>query len=279
MTGEPRDMTEADIPALDALLGAAYGTPGSHERRLREGYASGATRTFVVDVDGAPAGMATLHDYDTMGYVALLGVLPQRQRLGIGRRIMEAVMAESERRGHTTLALESSDAGRRLYDELGFATLAMTRFFEGPPAVAPIDHEHVRRATPDDAAFICAYDAVAFGGNRSASLLPFFAQPDRAVFIADDGHVIAGYAVASGNRVGPLLAQTPGAAAALLDAACEALGTPTIRMAVPEENSSALALVARRGWKPIGRNAHMVRGATTHVPRRAIYALKSLGEG
>jgi hypothetical protein len=206
-------------------------------------------------------------------------VLPERQRLGIGRRIMEAVMAESELRGHTTLALEASAAGRRLYDELGFSALAMTRFFEGPPSAAPIDHEHVRRATQDDAGFICAYDAVAFGGNRSATLLPFFAQPDRAVFIADDGHVIAGYAVASGNRVGPLLAQTPGAAAALLDAACEALGTPTIRMAVPEENSSALALVAQRGWKPIARNTHMARGSTLHVPRRAIYGLKSLGEG
>ena len=279
MTGEPRPSSEADIPALDALLGAAYATPGTHERRLRESHASGAAITFVVDVDGAPAGMGTLHDYDTMGYVALLGVSPAHQRLGIGRRIMAAVIAESDRRGHATLALESSDAGRRLYDQLGFTALAMTRFFEGPPAAEPIDHEHVRRAEPGDADFICAYDAVAFGGNRAATIRQFFAQPDRTIFIADDGHVIAGYAVAIGNRVGPLLAQTPGAAAALLDAACDALGTPAVRMAVPEENTSALALVARRGWTPIGRNAHMVRGAATHVPRRAIYGLMSLGEG
>ena len=134
-------------------------------------------------------------------------------------------------------------------------------------------------AEPGDLDFICAYDAVAFGGNRAATIRQYFAQPDRAIFIADDGHVIAGYAVASGNRVGPLLAQTPGAAAALLDAACETLDTPTIRMAVPEENSSALALVAQRGWKPVGRNAHMARGTTTHVPRRHIYGLMSLGEG
>jgi len=274
-----RDMTAADIPALDALLQGAYGASLSYDRRLREALENHMSRTVVIDGDAGPVAVGTLHDYDTIGYIALMGVAPEHQRQGLGRRLMDALMAEADERQLGVLALESSEAGRRLYDSLGFVPLAITLGVAGPCAAGPIADVRVRRARVDDAEIIAAYDAVAFGGDRASTIRGWFADAQCAVFIADDGDHIGGYAVARERRVGPWVAQSPGAAASLFDAARATLDSPTAVVYVPEENLSALAILAQRGWTPRTRNTHMVRGTPTHVPRRGIYGLISLGEG
>jgi len=45
---------------------------------------------------------------------------PDRRRLGLARRIVEALIAESRRRGYGRVSLHASDEGRPLYDSLGF---------------------------------------------------------------------------------------------------------------------------------------------------------------
>jgi hypothetical protein len=99
------------------------------------------------------------------------------------------------------------------------------------------------------------------------------------VFIADDGDHIGGYVVAREGRIGPWVAQSPGAAAALFDAARAALDGSIAVVYVPEENLSALAILAQRGWTPRTRNTHMARGESATISRRGIYGLISLGEG
>jgi GNAT superfamily N-acetyltransferase len=279
MSGEIRDMVSADIPALSTLLQSAYAASHSYERRLNDALENRSSRTFVIDGDDGPVAMGTLHDYVTMGYVALMGVAPEQQRQGYGRRLMEAIVAESDRRQNTVLALESSEAGRRLYDALGFSQLGITLGLAGQCAAGPIADERVRRATPDDRGLIAAYDAVAFGGDRSDTIAGWFRDDTCAVFIADDGDHVGGYSVARERRIGPWIAQSPGAAAALFDAARAALDGSSAVVYVPEENLSALAILGQRGWTPRTRNMHMARGAATHVPRRTIYGLISLGEG
>jgi GNAT superfamily N-acetyltransferase len=279
MSGEIRDMVAADIPALSALLQGAYGASHSYERRLNDALDNRSSRTFVIDGDAGPVAMGTLHDYVTIGYVALMGVAPEHQRQGYGRRLMEAIVDESDRRENKVLALESSDAGRRLYDAMGFAALGITLGVAGPCAAGPIADVRVRRATLDDRGIIAAYDAVAFGGDRSDTIDGWFRDDACAVFIADDGDHIGGYSVARERRIGPWVAQSPGAAGSLFDAARATLDATSAVVYVPEENLSALAILAQRGWTPRTRNTHMARGPATHVPRRTIYGLISLGEG
>ena len=132
MTGPLRELVAADIPALDAVLQVAYGASRSYDRRLHDALRNGSSRTFVIDGDAGPIAMGTLNDYGTIGYVAMMGVAPAYQRQGVGRRLMDAILAESLERGHEVLALESSDAGQRLYDALGFQKIGVTLGVAGP---------------------------------------------------------------------------------------------------------------------------------------------------
>jgi ribosomal-protein-alanine N-acetyltransferase len=275
-----RDMVAADIPALDSVLQIAYGASRSYDRRLRDALANPTARTIVIEHDGKPAAMGTLHDYSTVGYVALLGVAPEHQRQGMGRRLMDALIDASRALGHATLALESTDAARRLYERLGFTALGVTLGVAGRcNADATVSDARVRRAMVADAEIIAAYDAVAFGGDRATTIGTWFADGACTVFIADDGDHIGGYVVARAGRIGPWVAQSPGAAAALFDAARAVLDGSNAVVYVPEENFSALAILAQRGWTPRTRNAHMALGDTSNASRRGIYGLISLGEG
>ena len=166
-----RAMVEADVPALDALLRRAYGVTSSYDARLRAGFANPRARTLVVDDGERPLAMGTLHDYDRIGYVALMGVEPAAQRRGLGRTVLDALLALSRGYGHPVVSLEATEAGRALYERAGFVKQAETAGFAGPCATAMPDAHHVRRATPRDVELLCAYDAVAFGGpsRRRAS--------------------------------------------------------------------------------------------------------------
>jgi ribosomal-protein-alanine N-acetyltransferase len=274
-----RDMAERDVPALDALLRAAYETSHSLEARLRAGLTSGAARTFVADDAGGPVGMATLHDYGPIGYVALVGVAPSQQGCGIGRSLMEALIADSERRGHRALALESSDEGQHLYRTLGFRELGPTLTFEGTCPAAASAARGVRRARSEDRDAVCACDRRAFGGDRSATIDQWFALSGCTILVAPGGADISGYAVVRDRRMAPLIAQTPAAAADLFAGAQAVLAGETARVSMPAENGAGLELLTQHGWRERFRNAHMVRGTPLRFPRSGIYGLISLGEG
>jgi ribosomal protein S18 acetylase RimI-like enzyme len=280
MTFAIRDMTEQDVPALDALLRAAYETSRSLVPRLRTAFTSGAARTFVADGGDGPIGMATLHDYGTIGYVSLVGVAPEHQAKGIGRRLMEVLIADSDRRAHRALALESSDEGRHLYDTLGFTELGATITVESPATIdVRAERAGVRRARSDDCDAVYACDERAFGGDRSSTIGPWFQRDDYAMYVVPDGNGISGYAVVRDGRIAPWIASSPFVATALFDAAVTALGGEAVRASVPADNAAAVDLVTRRGWRERFRNAHMVRGAPLRFPRSGIYGLISLGEG
>jgi GNAT superfamily N-acetyltransferase len=60
---------------------------------------------------------------DTAG-VTLMATPPQHQRKGIGRALLTQVIADYRRRGVQRFHLGSSEAGRRLYESLGFELVA-----------------------------------------------------------------------------------------------------------------------------------------------------------
>lgn len=53
-------------------------------------------------------------------YVQWVSTAPQHHRKGHARAIMDAILAETDRRGIEVVELHSTPAGRRLYENLGF---------------------------------------------------------------------------------------------------------------------------------------------------------------
>lgn len=77
---------------------------------------------FIVARDGALAGLAGIELYDTAALIRSVVVAPSHRRAGIGRRLMDAIIARAKSEGVGTLYLLTEDA-RPFFESLGFRAI------------------------------------------------------------------------------------------------------------------------------------------------------------
>lgn len=122
-----------------------YATPAHFDAAVLEGF----ERVCDLDLegsrvlldDGAPVGFAMLGVRGPRGWVGGMGVVPDARRHGHGRRLMEALLDESRRRGLLVLGLEvltDNTKAIALYEGLGFRTLRRLEVWERPTAPPPV---------------------------------------------------------------------------------------------------------------------------------------------
>lgn len=218
-------------------------------------------------------------DYASVG---MMLVAARYGRRGLGRALMTHLLAAAGEGASVTLF--ATDAGRPLYEKLGFvpvrrnvsfagrfqaaANLDNSKKRPGGDAVAADGQGLVRTAAEADLPAILALDRAVFGGDRGVILtrLPSFA--DRIVVLEADGpggREVAGYAAAWRNGpastvIGPLVA--PGGAAARLLVTELAAGAATpVRLDLDPDRPELPGWANARGLEPVGRTVVMARGA------------------
>jgi len=88
---------------------------------------SPALDVWIASLDGTCVGAVTLTlQGDTAGVWAM-GVDPDVQRKGVGRRLLTTAMREAATRGIRRFYLGATPAGKPLYERLGFATQLVTQ--------------------------------------------------------------------------------------------------------------------------------------------------------
>ena len=90
------------------------------------------TRHYLVALQGEDVvvGYAGLCDYPDEAFVQTLAVAPHAQGRGLGRRLLEALLAEAQRRGQHAVSLEvraDNERAQRLYARHGFQRSAVRR--------------------------------------------------------------------------------------------------------------------------------------------------------
>lgn len=75
---------------------------------------------YLVYLDGKPIGTGTLFIKEDMGAVFHIATLPEYQRRGAGRAMMQFLMNKAYTMGLKRLVLHSSHVGEKLYASLGF---------------------------------------------------------------------------------------------------------------------------------------------------------------
>lgn len=133
----PRSATADDLPAILALL-EADGLPAA-------GVAEALATFRVVEDDGRIVGVAGLEVRGSDGVLRSVAVDPSRRGEGLGRHLVEAVLAEARRRGLTHLYLLTTTA-QDWFPRHGFrvveresaspAVRASVEFAEACPATA-----------------------------------------------------------------------------------------------------------------------------------------------
>ena len=123
-----RPMALADLPAVMVLEEELFAPDTWTAAMYREELAQTGTRYYLVadDDDGAVAGYAGLIAYADEAHVATIGVARARQGEGIGALLLDALLAEADRRRSPVVLLEvRADNGlaQGLYRRRGFTEI------------------------------------------------------------------------------------------------------------------------------------------------------------
>ena len=283
-TIEPLD--EADLDRVADVLRLAYKVDRDYHYILRLHLFVQPHGSLVARLDGDVVGFGAATNYGPFSYIALMATHPRVQRQGIARRVLDELVAWTERSGCPTMLLDSSAAGQRLYETSGFTTIDRTIVFrresrEGP--VATGQKPELMSGPRINVASLVAFDSPAFGADR-ARLLGYLLDQSPGRFIAswDDHGMVNGYLVAQANQtIGPWVASDRIVAEALLSRAIRefAFGSDP-EVLVSGSNEAALAILHRHGFKEQRTLSHMVRGRRVERARATkIFGQTSLGLG
>ena len=126
---------------------------------------------------------------DTAARLGLVMVSPDSQGLGIGRRLMERLLASRPR----SVMLLATPAGRPLYERLGFVEVGVVCQHQGEYSGGRHPDPRIRAAISEDRSAVLCLDAAVFGIPRPAVLEHLLAV-GRAFVLVETGRVV-GYAI------------------------------------------------------------------------------------
>jgi ribosomal protein S18 acetylase RimI-like enzyme len=254
-------MTADDIPAATrAILADDWG-----DRRAWFEFVVGhpSCRAVVAEVDGEIVGTGVTTVNGPVAWIGTIWVAPAWRRGGLGTALTGATIEEAEAASARTLLLVATEAGRPLYEGLGFEVQSWYVTLEAPgvgaaPA-ATMGPPRLRAFDTADLASMASLDRAATGEDRG-HLLSAFASPASArVLDGRDG--IAGFVVRAPWGGGATIAPAASDAAAILQARRVAAGPGRrVRAGLLAENTAGLAVLGRQGWTEAWRAPRLIRG-------------------
>ena len=230
----------------------------------------------VVDDRDRVVGVGSGIAYGELGFVGNMIVDVAQRRRGIGSVILESVVDFLESRGVVRLELYATQDGRPLYARHGFEPAGpstMVRITRG--IGRPAEGVRLADATHEAAAELIAYDTPRFGGNRGTLLRAMLDDGERPLVVARRNGRIAGFGWLrpDGERVGPLVADSPEVAIALVWEALDRMPqAETLALNLPAGNRGGAERLAALGATLEAWDGRMARGP--QVPRReeTVYA-------
>ncbi|MEH3101035.1 GNAT family N-acetyltransferase [Sphingomonas adhaesiva] len=279
-----RRMTPADLPAAhdlsrevkwphriedwEMMLALGEGQVAEIDDRI-----VGSALTWQFGADGDASRAAT---------IGMVIVTPHAQGMGIGRRLMEALL---ERHPGRSVMLNATEEGLPLYEKLGFERLGTIVQHQGAafrvPVAELIPGERVRPLGTKDDETLFALARAATGMDRRA-LLEAILPGAQGVMLTRENEPV-GFALfrrfGRGYLIGPVVAPDVGGAKVLISHWLGSNAGAFCRMDVPETSGLAEWL-EDLGLPQVGRVVTMVRGpAPATDPATRLFSLTTQALG
>jgi ribosomal-protein-alanine N-acetyltransferase len=135
MTVVLRAMTVDDLPAIMQLEEDLFAPDTWTAAMYRDELGRPDTRHYLVAENGpGVVGYGGLIAYDDEAHIATLGVAPDRQGEGLGALLLDALLAEADRRSPVVLleVRADNDVAQGLYRRRGFAEIGRRRRYYQP---------------------------------------------------------------------------------------------------------------------------------------------------
>ena len=231
----------------------------------------------VVDERDRIIGVGSGIAYGALGIVGNMIVDGGHRRRGIGSAILTSVIEFLAHCGATRIELYATSEGRPLYARHGFELMGASTMVRMPRDIAvAADGIELSDDGPAALSELVAFDAPRFGGNRAAIIAPMLTDPARPLIVARRDRQIVGYGWVrpDGERVGPLLAETPEIATALVG---EAFGrmpsADRLALNLPPGNRRGAARLAQLGGELERWDGRMGRGPQVARRDDTIYGM------
>jgi predicted N-acetyltransferase YhbS len=275
-------LADADLESADTILQLAFQSSVSRIDDLRIYRKLSPDGWFLASHRGQPVGMVGAVNYGTFAQVGYLAVHPGEQRKGIGLALMEFLLARLDQQNIPRVFLDASEAGRPLYEKLGFTVFGETLTFQRHRNTAIRDRpSNIQVITVRELDELAQWDSTAFGMNRKRVLQILLAYyPERAFMLRDGTGKVAGYFLAQERRIGPWVTHRSEDAEILLQVALSLPYKEPVSIVIPAENEDGMKLLRHYGFKQVRTNHHMGTGqGESPGQRKKIYAQTNLAIG
>jgi GNAT superfamily N-acetyltransferase len=254
-----RPMRPDDLPGLTAaILADDWG-----DRRSWLEFVTrhpGCRAMVAADGDDVAFATAVVTLNGPVGWIGTVWVDPARRRGGVGRALTAAVVDEADAAGCRTLVLVATDAGRPLYEGLGFSVQTWYVTVEAPGLPPGPSDPRVRPFRPTDLPGMLALDRSATGEDRR-HLVEAFATPTSARVLEGHDGGPAGFVVRAPWGGGATIAFDPDDARAILAARRRTAGPERrVRAGLLLDNAAGLGALRLDGWREAWRAPRLVRG-------------------
>ncbi len=240
---------------------------------------------FLIGAIGeVPVGCISVVRYgETFAFLGLYMLHPEFRGRGYGKQLWNRGMALA---GNRIIGLDGVVAQQENYRRYGFETAYRTLRYGGIPQVPDVG-EQARQVVPVTDGKLDAlvhYDAEIFPGLRYSFIRAWCGTPERRrSFIVGGGSRVRGYGTIrrcfEGYKIGPLFANKPEVALALLGKLlAEAKGAP-VYLDVPADNLPAIKLAEECGLSPVFETARMYRGKAPEMPLDRVFGITTLELG
>lgn len=245
-------------------------------------FAADATGFLMGWLEEQPIGCISVVKYGTdFAFLGLYIVRPEHRGKGYGKTIWDAGIASAPGR---TIGLDGVVAQQDNYRRSSFVLAHKSARWGGVPAEIPAAGPAVQTIGSHVFGAVLAYDSSLFPAARQAFLTEWCrAGSGRSTAVWTERGIVRGYGVIrpaiTGHKIGPLFADTPEIAEALLARLVADAGAKTIFMDVPEPNTAAREQAQRLGLSPSFETARMYAGPAPALPLDRIYGITTLELG
>lgn len=278
-----RQFTLDDIPAAVALAQQVGWTHQARDfERLLHWSPEGC---FCIDeAERGIVGTVTTTLYGVeLGWIGMVIVAPDRQRRGLGGQLTRAAMDYLITQHIQRIMLDATDAGRALYERLGFRSVCKIERWEGRAStyLGP----RARQMRPADLEAVFALDKTFSGLDRQHILQRLWDEFPALAWIDESRGEVEGYLLgketAQGVQLGPWMSWTTAAAERLLRLAFEQLQGQQITLQISDQNGRSLLLARNHNLKRVRHAIRMIYGDAQPVKGQPLteLAVTSLATG
>ena len=278
-TMQIRNVAAQEMQLLANWAAAEGWNPGLHDAECF--FAADPQGFFVGEVAGSPVGCISAVAYgQEFGFIGFYIVRPDFRGKGYGIQLWQAAMRYLGPRnigldGVVAQQANYQQSGFRLaYRNIRFGTEYMNKL-QPAPGLVPLAQLPFEQ--------LAAYDRRLFAFERQAFLHCWISRPLVSALGLLQQDRLAGFGVLracrEGHKIGPLFADGPREAEALLAGLTLERQVGPIFLDAPEVNPQAVLLAERAGMKPVFETARMYTKLPPPIPLDKLYGVTSFELG